>query len=109
MRNALPILVVPMLAAGCTKPPAKANPNVGGYVIGMENCRSDSSQNYWLLDLTVHTWNPQLGDTLFIENVTYTNVVKMQDLHPQLQTIGMRVSIEYSGITDRTISSDCNV
>ncbi len=37
--------------------------NIGGYVIGNENCYSDSTKNYWILDFNVYSNSPQIGDT----------------------------------------------
>jgi hypothetical protein len=83
--------------------------NVKGYVIAKETCNTDSTKDYWLIDLTYLPNTPQYGDTLILNNVTYTNVVKTLDLSEQLKHIGTRVSIDFSSISpDRAITYGCN-
>lgn len=84
--------------------------NVKGYVIAKERCNTDSTQDYWLIDLTYLANTPQYGDTLTLNNITYTNVVKTKGLSDQLKFIGMRVSIDFKVIsTDRIITTNCTV
>ena len=93
------------------KPPLKPDySNVGGFVIGKEICNADTSKDYWLLDFTVYPNTPKIGDTLILNNVTYTNVLKVKGLDPRLKDIGMRVSIDYKVITnDKMLTSGCTV
>ena len=39
--------------------------NIRGYVIGKENCTSDETKDYWLIDFTYGSNNPHVGDTVF--------------------------------------------
>src|SRR5436305_5757462 len=57
--------------------------NVKGYVIGKETCNTDDTKDYWLIDLTYLANTPEYGDTLTLNNVTYTNVVKTLELADQ--------------------------
>ncbi|MFC0773978.1 hypothetical protein [Terrimonas alba] len=100
-------LVLTVLSSGsCNKPPFKPDyENVGGYVIGKENCNTDETQDYWLLDFTVYPNSPQLGDTLTLNGITYTNVLKLKGLDQRLKQIGMRVSIDYRTITPSKITT----
>jgi hypothetical protein len=98
-------------ATSCNKPPYKADfENIAGYVIGKETCNTDETQDYWLLDFTVFSNSPKLGDTLILYGTTYTNVLKLKGLDSRLKQIGMRVSIDYRIISNsKIITSGCTV
>ena len=84
--------------------------NSGGYVIAKEICNIDPSQDYWLVDLTYHQETPQYGDTITINNVTYTNVVKVKGLGQPLQHIGMTVSLDFKTVTPNKVeTTGCGV
>lgn len=115
MRQLLIILVASVILTlfingSCNKPPYKVDyKNIGGYVIGKETCNTDETQNYWLLDFTVSPNSPQVGDTLFYNGITYTNVLKLKGLDQRLKQIGMRVSIDYKIINNnKVITTGCN-
>ncbi len=81
-----------------------------GYVVGKETCNTNPEKDYWLIDLTYMPDTPQYGDTLFLNNVTYTNVVKTKDLNALLQQPGMKVSLYYKTITsNRVVTTGCSV
>ncbi len=84
--------------------------NIGGYVIGNETCKTDPTQNYWLLDFTVYPNSPHIGDTLLLNGTTYTNVLKVKGLDARLKQVGMRVSIDYNGVTpNKVITTGCTI
>jgi hypothetical protein len=95
----------------CKKPPFKPNyENVGGRVIGKETCNTDETKDYWLLDFTVYPNSPQIGDTVFLNGITYTNVLKLKGLDQRLKQDGMRVSIDYKTITpNKVTTTGCTV
>ena len=83
---------------------------IRNYVVGKETCKTDDTKDYWLIDFTFGNRNPIVGDTLFLNGITYTNVLKTIGLNPQLKTIGMRVSIDYRIISaDKIVTTGCNV
>ena len=94
-----------------TKQPFKPNySNIGGYVIGNENCYADSTKDYWLLNFTIYPNSPEIGDTLTLNSITYNNVLKVKGLDPRLQRIGAKVSIDYNKVSsDKIITSGCTV
>lgn len=98
-------------SCSCNKPPYKIDyENIGGIVIGKETCNADESQDYWLLDFTVRANSPQIGDTLFLNGMTYTNVLKVKGLDPRLKEIGMRVSLDYRVISPgKIVTTGCTV
>src|SRR5687767_1104041 len=64
---------------------------IDGYVMGKETCNIDESQDYWLVDFTLTPNTPQVGDTLEINGVAFTNVLKVKGLDDQLKFFGMKV------------------
>ena len=83
--------------------------HIGGYVIGKEDCNTDESNDYWLLDFTVYANSPQIGDTLVLNGITYTNVLKVKGLDPRFKQIGFRVSIDYNKLSNKGITIGCTV
>lgn len=79
--------------------------NAGGYVIAKEICHADPSQDYWLVDLTYHRDTPQYGDTITINNTTFTNVVKVKGLDQRLKQIGMTVSFDFKTVTPNKVET----
>ena len=105
-------LLVSVVVVGCNKPPEKDDTQfIDGYIIGRETCYQDSSLNYWLIDCTVRArWQtPQIGDSVVIDSVQYTNVIKLKSLPPNLQVIGMPIAIGYTVVKERSISVGCNI
>jgi len=102
-----------MLLTACScnnKEPLDALPHIGGYVIAKETCNADEKMNYWLIDCTAYANQPQIGDTLIIDGITYTNVLKVKGLSEGLQQIGMAVSFDYKEVTpDAVITTGCTV
>ena len=86
--------------------------NLKGYVIGKEICNTDESDDYWLIDFTYGNNNLKVGDTLVLNGITYTNVLKTKGkfLDERLKIIGIKISIDYKTITTEKITtSGCNV
>ena len=86
--------------------------NLKGYVIGKEICNTDESDDYWLIDFTYGNNNLKVGDTLVLNGITYTNVLKTKGkfLDERLKIIGLKISIDYKTITTEKITtSGCNV
>jgi hypothetical protein len=84
---------------------------IDGYIIGRESCYQNDSLNYWLIDCTVRpAWQtPQIGDTVVIDTIRYTNVIKIKNLPPDLQLIGLPIAIAYLVIKEKNITGGCNV
>ena len=71
-------LAVTMLRSNSCKGPYNLPvETIAGFVIGRESCKSDAAQVYWLIDFTVNPNSPKVGDTLVINGVTYTNLLKL--------------------------------
>lgn len=97
-------LIIVVLAA-CVKPPYyPPYQNVKGFVIGKETCTGNPDDEYWLVDLTFRANTPQYGDTLFLNGITYTNVVKTKGLR-DLKEVGRRVSIDFDTITANKVET----
>lgn len=100
-----------LVASSCKRDPYIVEyKNIKGYVIGKETCNTDETKDYWLIDFTYGSNNPKVGDTLVLNGITYTNVLKTKGLDQQLKIIGLRVSIDYNTISTNKISTTgCNV
>ena len=109
----IPIYSLLILLTTCScnnKEPLDALPNIGGYVIGKETCHSDERMDYWLIDCTAYANQPQIGDTLVLNGITYTNVLKVKGLSEGLRQIGMGVAFDYKEVTrDVVITTGCMV
>lgn len=106
----LAVTITTLRSTSCKGPYELPYQTIGGYVIGKELCNNDESQDYWLLDFTVYPNAAKVGDTLLLNGITYTNVLKMKRLEPALQQVGKRVSIDYNNITPYKVSTaDCTV
>ncbi|MBX2923659.1 MAG: hypothetical protein KF746_15765 [Chitinophagaceae bacterium] len=78
-------LLMLLTACSCNnKEPLDALPNIGGYVIDREICTSDPQNDYWIIDFTAYANVPQIGDTLLLDGISYTNVLKVHGLHKNL-------------------------
>lgn len=93
-----------------TKQPYKPDySNIAGYVIGKETCNTDDTNDYWLLDFNVYPNSLHIGDTLVLNGITYTNVLKVKGLDPRLKQIGAGVSIDYKKISGKKLTTRCTV
>ena len=63
------------------------------------------TKDYWLIDFSYGTNNPHVGDTLFFNGISYTNVLKTKGLSQQLKSVGLKVSIDYNSISANKIST----
>lgn len=81
----------------------------GGYIIGKETCNTDTTKDYWLVDLSIPLDGKSYGDTLVFNGKTYYHVVKTLELNPELKTIGEKIFIGFKILTFPITTSDCNV
>ncbi|MEJ7677230.1 MAG: hypothetical protein WKG06_05025 [Segetibacter sp.] len=97
------ILIIAFLLlvnAACNKPPYIVDFKIAlGYVIGKEFCSTNEAKDCWLVDLTYLQNAPQYGDTLVLNGLRYTNVIKTKDLAERLKKIGMQVSMDFKVIS----------
>ncbi|MGH2645517.1 MAG: hypothetical protein ACRDE2_16315 [Chitinophagaceae bacterium] len=80
-----------------------------GIVIGKENCFVDTAKDYWLINLTVYPNTKQYGDTISLNGVKYTNVVKALGLKAPFNQIGKRVSLSFTLSKDHVQTDGCDV
>ena len=81
----------------------------GGYVIAKESCNADETKDYWLVDLTVFPNTKQYGDSLELNGIMYTNVVKTLDLLPEFKVVGKRVGFDFYLSGQRVATSGCSL
>lgn len=84
--------------------------NIKGFVIGKETCNANEALDYWLIDFTYLPNAPQVGDTLVLKGIKYTNVLKTKELDPLIKQTGLLISIDYKTITSNKVTtSGCTV
>jgi hypothetical protein len=83
---------------------------VGGYVVGREHCHSDTTQDYWLVDLSaVAADNRKFGDTLRIGGWDFYKLVKTKQLAPEFKYLGAKVMFGAKWSRSRVTSNNCDV
>jgi len=82
--------------------------NAGGYVIGNEQCRMDTTQEYWLVDLSIFPKPCPYGDTLWLDGSLYKNVVKTTGLAPQFRFEGAKVGFDFY-LSATPVNSTCDL
>lgn len=105
------ITITLLNSSSCNKYPYKPDyKNITGFVIGKETCNTDEAKDYWIIDFTLRPNQPQIGDTLNLNGIEYTNVMKVKGLDDDLKQIGMKVSIDYDNVTPNKFeSTGCSV
>jgi hypothetical protein len=100
----------------CSSSSCKRNPykpdfdHAGGYVIGKEVCKSDTAQDYWLIDLSLdYTASNTFGDTIAINGTTYNHMVKTIGLLSQFHVIGKKVSFDCHFSSSKVETNGCTV
>jgi hypothetical protein len=67
-----------------------------GIIIGMENCKTDPSQNAWLFRIPgPNPFNKTFGDEITYNGTAYKNVVKTFSLPDSAKTAGRQYSFEF--------------
>ena len=85
--------------------------HAGGYVIGKETCNADTTKDYWLIDLS-YVYNPpgyHYGDSITINGILYTHMIKTKQLLPVLQIIGKKVSFDFHISAAKLTTTGCTV
>jgi hypothetical protein len=107
----LPVFVL-LLSESCNnKHPYKPSYDTAvGYVIGKETCNADTANDYWLIDVfSSSSVRQQYGDTLTLNGIKYTNLIKVSGLAEQLKKTGQKVGFDFNLADKATLSSNCTV
>lgn len=104
---------MPILLLSCNnKGDGFINPGektLAGYVISRETCHNNPDLDSWLIDFSFMNNQELVGDTLTIQGITYTNVVKVKGLTSKFQQQGFPVRVYYKQITDGpVVPTDCD-
>ncbi|MFI5188464.1 MAG: hypothetical protein ACHQF0_17155 [Chitinophagales bacterium] len=83
--------------------------NAGGYVIGKETCNTDTTKDYWLVDLSVFPLPNSYGDSLILNGITYKHVVKTTGLASQFKFINAKVDLDFHISSSPMQTTNCNV
>lgn len=102
-------IAISVTQSSCVKPPYKPDyENASGTIIGKEICSTNGIDDYWLIDLSVYPNTKQYGDTLIVNSIKYTNVVKTKDLTADIKIIGYKVSIDFYISNTKIETTGCN-
>lgn len=81
-----------------------------GYVIGKESCNTDTAYDYWLIEIfSSSSVRQQYGDTLTVNGIKYTNLIKVTGLAEQLKKAGQKVGFDFNIADKTTLSTNCSV
>ena len=81
-----------------------------GYVIGKESCNEDTSKDYWLIEIvSSSSATQQYGDTLTLNGVKYTNVIKATGLSQTLKIAGEKVGFDFNIACTATLTMGCAI
>ena len=81
-----------------------------GYVIGKETCNDDTAKDYWLIDIySSSSVRQQYGDTLVLNGIKYTNVVKSTQLSDYLKNTGQKVGFDFVIPDSAVLTTGCTV
>ena len=81
----------------------------GGFVLGKEECNTDTTRDYWLVDLSIFSSPNPYGDSLIINGFSYKHVVKTIDLAPQFKYFGAKVSFDFHLSSTIVQTTNCTV
>lgn len=95
---------------GCKKQPYKNDkPTMSGYVIGRENCISDESKDFWLIDFTYFPNTEQVGDSITLNGRLFSNVLKLKLSDSAYRIIDKSISVEYTNILPANLTTPCEI
>lgn len=105
------LLLFVLLQFTACKPQAFELPfeNAGGYIIGKERCNTDTTKDYWLIDLSIFPLPNNYGDTLTLNGIRYNHVVKTAELDTQFKFIGARVGFDFYISSSQVNTTNCSV
>lgn len=109
MKLLLCLFLIPYFFACKNKPFKPDFENAGGYVIGKEQCNTDTTLDYWLIDLSIFPLQNSYGDSLILNGITYRHVVKTTGLASQFKIIGTRVDFDFHLSSSLIQTVNCNV
>jgi hypothetical protein len=97
--------------SSCNKQPYEPPYNTAiGYVIGKEVCNTDVSKDYWLINIiSSSSVQQQYGDTLTLNGVKYSNVIKTIGVTNNLKIVGQKVGLDFNISTSQIITTGCSV
>ena len=98
-----------VICSSCNKQPFKPSYHTAvGYVIGKEICNHDTAKDYWLINIiSSSSVQQQYGDTLSLNGITYTNVIKTIGIKNNFKIIGQKVGFDFTTSKDRDSTKGC--
>ena len=105
------IMLLILSSSSCKRDPFKPDfDHAGGYVIGKEVCKADTTQDYWIIDLSLdYTASNTFGDTITIDGISYNHMIKTTGLLPQFHVVGKKISFDCRFSTSKVQTTGCTV
>lgn len=115
MKKAFILIFITSFVFACSKkdnvkPPVVEVPiKVTGTVIGKETCKTDASQDYWLIELEPSE-DSSIGDAATFGGKNYNHLVKTRNLKTDAKVIGKKFVFEYVDFNDIKVeTTGCQV
>lgn len=110
-KTVLLVYSLTFIYGSCNKEPYRPPYNTAiGYIIGNEICNIDISKDYWLINIiSSASVQQQYGDTLTLNGVKYTNVIKTLGIPNDLKIVGGKVGFDFNISTNYKVTTGCNV
>lgn len=105
-------LLLVLSSMSCKREPFKPNfEHAGGYVIGKETCKANPDEDYWLIDLSYFSNLPDknYGDTITINGIFYSYMIKTKQLLTEFKQPGKKVSFDFHLSPAKVQTTGCTV
>ena len=103
------LCIASLIVVSCNKPPYEPDYYMAtGFVIGKETCNTDTTKDYWLINIiSSSSRQQQYGDTVLLNGVTYTNVVKTSGLPKEMMKIGTKIGMDFYLSKEKRTTTNC--
>jgi hypothetical protein len=98
-----------LIVISCNKPPYEPDYYMAtGFVIGKEVCNTDTTKDYWLINIiSSSSRQQQYGDTVLLNGITYTNVVKTSGLPKEMMKVGTKIGMDFYLSKEKRTTTGC--
>lgn len=95
----------------CNREPFKPSYDTAiGYVIGKETCNIEPLKDYFLINIiSSSSVRQQYGDTLILNGIQYTNVVKSTGLADTLKKVGQKIGMDFTVSNNSVLTGNCSI
>lgn len=101
--------IASLILISCNKQPYKPDYFMAtGFVIGKEVCNTDTTKDFWLINI-ISSPSPQqqYGDTVLLNGIQYTNVIKTSGLPNEMRKAGTKIGIDFYLSKEKHSTTNC--